>query len=173
MRAGFANELIFSEIMNNPSAVGDNEGEWFEVYNTTGSAIDMLGYTIKAGGSPSSDVITSSVVVPAGGFALFARMSDPLVNGGLPTPDYDYVDGWNLGNSSQTVSILDAGLGPVFEMTYDDGATFPDPNGLSMQLDPSKYNATDAMDGSNWCTGTTTYGLGDVGTPGANNDTCP
>ena len=68
-------ELIITEIMQNPAAVGDNDGEWFEVYNTTGSAIDMLGYTIKAGGSPSSDVITSSVVVPAGGFALFARLT--------------------------------------------------------------------------------------------------
>ncbi|MDF1801192.1 MAG: hypothetical protein P1V81_18655, partial [Planctomycetota bacterium] len=133
----------------------------------------MIGYTIVAGGSPSTEVISSSVVVPAGGFALFARKSDPLVNGGLPTPAYDYVDGWNLGNGSQTVQILDAGSGLVCEVPYDNGATFPDPNGLSMTLNPTKFNVTDAAIGANWCTATSAYGLGDLGTPGAANDTCP
>ena len=170
---GPTGDLIFSEIMQNPSAVSDGDGEWFEVYNTTGADIDMLGYTIQAGGSPSIEVISTSVVVPAGGYALFARKSDPLVNGGLPTPAYDYDDGLNFGNSSQTVKILDGAGGTVFEMTYDNGATYPDPNGASMTLDPTKLNATDAAIGTNWCTGSTPYGLGDLGTPGAGNDTCP
>ena len=74
------------------------------------------------------------MVVPAGGYALFARKSDPLVNGGLPTPAYDYVDGLNFSNSSQTVQILDAASGTVCEVAYDNGATFPDPTGASMAL---------------------------------------
>ncbi|MDF1799571.1 MAG: lamin tail domain-containing protein, partial [Planctomycetota bacterium] len=42
---GPSGELIITEIMQNPSAVGDNEGEWFEVYNTTAGPIDKIGYT--------------------------------------------------------------------------------------------------------------------------------
>ncbi len=36
-------ELIFSEIMQNPSAVSDSAGEWFELHNPTGSAINING----------------------------------------------------------------------------------------------------------------------------------
>ncbi len=169
---GGSGTLIISEIMQNPSAVADSAGEWFEVYNTTGSDIDMAGYTIAAGGSPNSEVIASSVIVPAGGYALFARGSDPLANGGLPAPAYDYDDGLNFSNSSQTVRILDDMSALVFELTYDNGATFPDPNGSSMNLDPDFLNATDAADGVNWCQGTTPYGDGDNGTPGGANIDC-
>ena len=90
---GPSGEIIITEIMQNPSAVSDSSGEWFEVYNTTGAAVDMIGYTIVAGGSPSSVTIGTSVVVPAGGYALFARISDSAVNGGLPAPAFDYDDG--------------------------------------------------------------------------------
>jgi hypothetical protein len=165
--------LIFSEVTQNPSAVADADGEWFEVYNTTGAAIDMLNYVITAGGSPNNETISSSVIVPAGGYALFARKSDPLVNGGLPTPAYDYIDGLNLSNSAQTMRITDDTGALVFEMTYDGGAVWPDPNGASMSLAPAALNATDAADGANWCEGQTAYGDGDLGTPGAANDACP
>ncbi|MEX1024439.1 MAG: lamin tail domain-containing protein [Planctomycetota bacterium] len=166
-------QIIITEIMQNPSAVPDNDGEYFEVYNTTGAAIDMLGWTISAGGSPSSEVIATSVVVPAGGYALFARMSDPLLNGGLPTPAYDYVDGLNFGNSSQSVVIRDASSAIVCQVDYDNGATFPDPNGAAMSLTPSAFDVVSANIGANWCEATSVYGLGDAGTPGAANDVCP
>ena len=39
-------DVIVTEIMKNPSAVNDSEGEYFEVYNTTGADIDMQGWDI-------------------------------------------------------------------------------------------------------------------------------
>ena len=32
-------DLIITEIMNNPDAVFDNAGEWFEVYNNSANAV--------------------------------------------------------------------------------------------------------------------------------------
>ena len=39
-------DVVINEIMQNPSAVGDTDGEWFELYNPTGSDIDIEGWTI-------------------------------------------------------------------------------------------------------------------------------
>ena len=36
-------QLVVNEIMNNPSAVVDGSGEWFEIFNPTGGAVDING----------------------------------------------------------------------------------------------------------------------------------
>jgi len=47
MVAGTAGaDLVITEIMQNPSAVSDGDGEYFEVYNSGGAAVNMNGYTI-------------------------------------------------------------------------------------------------------------------------------
>lgn len=44
--------------------------------------------------------------------------------------------------------------------------------GASMSLDPSLYSATSNDLQSSWCPSTTAFGDGDLGTPGAENDSC-
>ena len=39
-------DFLINEIMQNLAAVSDSDGEWFEVHNTTGDAIDIDGWTI-------------------------------------------------------------------------------------------------------------------------------
>src|SRR4029079_2000 len=58
------------------------------------------------------------------------------------------------------------------EVSYDDGATFPDPNGQSMNLDPGSYDAVANDLGVNWCAATTPFGAGDFGSPGTANEVC-
>ena len=62
-----AGDIIVTEIMQNPAGVSDNYGEWFEVYNTTSSDIDLNGWTItdQAGSSQNIANIESSVIVPS------------------------------------------------------------------------------------------------------------
>ncbi len=48
--------IIISEIMMDPGAVEDVEGEWFEVYNTTLDPIDMNGMTISDLGGESHTI---------------------------------------------------------------------------------------------------------------------
>ncbi|QDU65531.1 lamin tail domain-containing protein [Engelhardtia mirabilis] len=163
-------EIIFSEIMQNPSSVADTVGEWFEVYNTTGAAIDLDGWTFAQGGG--SFVVAGSFSVPAGGYRVLARIGDSLVNGGLPLDVYDYDDTLFLPNGSQTLTILDASGATSCLLQYDNGLTYPDPSGASMSLDPTHLDVASAVDGSFWCEAISLYGDGDLGTPGVANDSC-
>lgn len=45
--AANAGSIIVTEIMHNPEDVSDQNGEYFELFNTTGSDIDLYGWTIS------------------------------------------------------------------------------------------------------------------------------
>jgi len=162
-------DLVISEIMQNPSAVNDNFGEYFEVYNSTGSDINMFDYVIKDSGS-NTETIPISVIVPANGYALFGINDDNTTNGGLPSLDYNYSN-INLGNSTDDLLLVCNSL-VIDSVGWDNGVTFPDPNGASMNLNPMNLNAIDNDDGSNWCESTSVFGSGDLGTPKAPNNGC-
>ncbi|MEM8526420.1 MAG: lamin tail domain-containing protein, partial [Bacteroidota bacterium] len=163
-----AGDLVITEIIQNPDAVSDANGEWFELYNPTANAIDLKSYIIRDSGSDSHE-IANSVIVPAGGYVVLARNANNTTNGGF-TADYEY-SGFTLVNSSDEVIIECNGV-VIDSVGYDDGATFPDPSGASMSLNPNNLNSTDNDNGANWCEATSTYGDGDLGTPGAANDAC-
>jgi hypothetical protein len=176
---GFAQnpgDLIITEIMNNPDQVSDTVGEWFEVYNLTANPIDMDGWTLKDDGS-NLHVLDAAVggntVVPANGYLVLGRSSNTSENGNAPV-DYAYgSDGQTLGNGSdEIVLVLPDGTTEIARVEYDNGATFPDLTGESMQLDPAFLNANDYDNGGNWCPSLTAYGDGDLGTPGMSNEAC-
>jgi len=160
-------DIIITEIMQNPSAVADSAGEYFEIYNTTGAPIDMQGWIIKDETSASEMHTISSLVVPANGYVVLGLNSDSGTNGGVPV-DYQY-DTVSLGNGTDGIIIECSGT-TIDEVIWDNGATFPDPAGASMELSTTAMNATDNNDGANWGTATSAFGDGDLGTPGAAND---
>ena len=162
-------DIVITEIMQNPSAVSDANGEYFEVYNSTSADIDLDGWVIRDDDS-DSHTIGSSVIVPAGGYAVLARNGDTGTNGGL-TADYVYGTDITLANGDDEV-VLECDGTEIDRVNYDGGPNFPDPNGASMNLNPSNLNATDNDTGSNWCESNSSYGDGDLGTPGAANDAC-
>ncbi|PQJ31176.1 hypothetical protein BST92_04220 [Nonlabens arenilitoris] len=160
-------DIIITEIMQNPAAVGDNVGEYFEVYNTTSAPINMQGWEIKDDLTASETHVISGLIVPANGYAVLGLSSDSTINGGIAV-DYEY-NGVSLGNVTDGI-MIDC-TGTVIDIViYDDGVTFPDGTGASMELAVSKYNSTDNDLGVNWGLATSTYGAGDLGTPGAVND---
>ncbi|MEM7307813.1 MAG: lamin tail domain-containing protein [Planctomycetota bacterium] len=167
--SGEVGDIIITEVMQNPFALGDGDGEYFEVYNTTGSDIDMMGWTVSDLGSDSF-VVSSSVVVPAGGYATFSNGMTPGF-----TPDFVY-SGMFLSNSDDELVLTDMGGAKQDEILWDNGATFPDPNGASMNFDAAAtQDATANNDGANWCEATAAdagYTSGDLGSPGAANETC-
>ncbi len=158
--------------IENPKAVGDSKGEWFEVYNITTETIDLMGWTVLDDDRAMDEegfTISTSLTIQAGAYLLFANNSYASTNGGLPVPDYAYdATAYLLGNGSDGI-VLKCVDTLIDAVIWDGGTTFPDPTGASMYLSVDHLNATDNDAGANRSVSTVTYGDGDIGTPGAVN----
>ncbi len=157
-------DVIITEIIQNPDAVSDANGEWFELYNTTDLNIDIEGWEIKDSGS-NSHIISESLVIPAKGFAVLGKNSDINSNGGVSL-NYAYESGMTLNNTSDDIILVATNDVIIDEVSWDNGATFPKPTGKSMSLKVDQLDYLSNDDGANWEEATTTYGDGDFGTPG-------
>jgi hypothetical protein len=162
-------DLVITEVMKDPNAVGDTSGEWFEVYNDSGADIRMCGWVVEDADSDSF-TMNAEVLVPAGGYAVFGRDTSTATNGGV-TVDYNFASGMQLGNGNDEIILYEGGT-EIDRVEYDDGVDWPDPTGSSISLDPTKLDASDNDDGANWCDASSSYGSGDKGTPGSANDPC-
>jgi hypothetical protein len=156
-------DITVTEIMQNPDAVYDDDGEWFEVYNKSADAINLNGWTVRDDGTDSF-VIDGDLVVEAGEYAVLGRNGDPAVNGGVEV-DYEYGGAMYLGNSADELILEDADLIEVARVEYDGGTNWPDPTGASMNLMNFNWEMNNP---EYWFEASvTTYGDGDFGTPGA------
>ena len=162
-------DIIITEIMKNPLIISDGDGEYFEVYNTTSSAIDMQGWIIKDDVLESElHVIKSSVVINANSYAIFAKNSETADNGGI-TVDYAYGNDVTLSNSGTDGLIIECSS-TVIDMVVYNSSDFPNTAGTSMELSTNKLNATDNDTGSNWGNSTENYDANNKGTPRAVNN---
>ena len=161
-----AGAVVVTEIMPNPSAVGDTVGEWFEVVNTTGLSVNLHGATVS---DAAGDAFTvgSDLWILAGEVALLARDGDPQVNGGM-TPDYTY-GSWILANDDDEIVIDHFGV-ELDRVEYETGWYFGPATAMSLDPDEEDVSAND--DPEAWCEAVDPYGLGDLGTPGDPNPEC-
>ncbi len=165
---------IVTEIMQNPSAVGDSAGEYFEVTNVWTDPINLDSWVVYDKGSDSFNVNKpEGIVIAPGQSAVFCINADPSVNGGVQC-DYDF-DNFALANADDEILLsLDGTV--IDEVDYDGGPDFPDPAGSSMNLDPAKYDHLENDTGANWCTtpsdASNELPSGDHGTPRRLNPSC-
>jgi predicted extracellular nuclease len=170
-RAAAVGEIVITEVMKDPAVVADDSGEWFELYNTTSSDINLDNWVISDDGSDTHQ-FAGTVIVPAGGYAVIGNNDDPASNGGV-TLNYTYDSTtFFLANGADELVITDPSMNEIDRVDWDDGTTFPNPSGASMSLDPGFTNSVDNDDGARWCEATSTLPGGDKGTPGAANDDC-
>ena len=162
------NAVVITEVMKDPGVVGDTVGEWFEVYNNTGYAMNLVGLDVSDSGTNAFSVDVD-VWIDAYGYAVFARNGDPLVNGGVAAR-FVYTN-FQLSNDVDQIILQHAGV-ELDRIEYDDGVTWPDPDGASMSLDLGAYDISLNNDGDNWCTSRHTFGAGDLGTPNLENPVC-
>jgi hypothetical protein len=166
--APMVGEVIITEIMQNPAVLIDSEGEWLELHNPGAASYTLLGCTVEGTMTDVGFTIDTDLVIAPGGYLTFAT-AFAGDQGFVADFQWDAAD-FQLNNTSDSVTLVCDG-NTIDDVSYDNGATFPDPNGASMSLDPGSLDATANDDGTNWCLAITAYN-GDLGTPGAANDDC-
>jgi len=76
MTASMSNaDIVINEIMKNPKAPTlDSDGEWFELFNTGSSAVNIDGWTIRDDGSDSHVINNGgNLIIGAGEFLLLGN----------------------------------------------------------------------------------------------------
>ena len=159
-------DLVISEIMLDPDAVADWRGEWIEIYNAHTEAVDINGLNVVSGGE-TGFTVDAELIIEAGEYAVLANYQLSSLNGGNTEVDfqYNYSNFKLLGIDSVQLSYN----GTTFDtVSYD--STYPLEAGRSLITKDLDTTNNDSADG--WCYSFSTYGSGDAGTPGAQNDGC-
>ena len=165
LRAPQSGDLVITELMADPAKVNDTAGEWFEVYVARDVDLNHLQVGRTAGTVDLTLPGGDCLAVASGTYIVFARSLDSGQNGGLPRADFAFSFG--LTNSGGSLFVGYGGQ-VLDSVTY--GAAQA---GKSWSLDGGKLDPALNDEASNWCAGKDAYGLGDLGTPGAQNPTCP
>ena len=170
-------DVVINEFMQNPAnGVDDYNGEWFELYNTTNTAIDLFGWFIHDAEWDDVRIVTT-LILPANGYVVLGRFTDTAVNGGAPV-DYAYREELFLANTADELILLDPAGTEIDTIAYDEALAWPDAVGASSALDPPAI-AGQNNDPTVWCVHAATDangasadydGNGNIGTPGAANN---
>lgn len=153
--------VIINELMIDPQAVSDADGEWVEVRNTTNVGVHLGGWMLSGGASGAMGLPATTLAANA--FLVLCRNSDPAQNGGVS-------GAWpavtmSLLNAVDSLWLYDAGTHLVDVVAWNSAGL-----GASREVrDPWQDNF--AVNGSNWAQATLSFGLGDYGTPGQENST--
>jgi hypothetical protein len=165
-------DLVISEVMLNPNAVRDIDGEWFELTNLSGRLVVLNGLELLSDGDESVFLAHPvPVLLPAGARAVIGNNGDTTTNGGLEL-DLSYT-GMSLSNEVDHLRVRADGV-LIDQVNWDDGATMPDPSGYSLSLDPDHVGAHLNDEPEVWCFAGGPWAPGsDWGSPGLPNHPCP
>ncbi len=171
-----AGALVITEFLDEPSAVEQSLGEWFEIQNVGEIDLNLLGWEI---GDEYGDgfTIEEDLVVAPGDHLLFAVESDAALNGNLPEPDYVYP--YNLfplrsydDDDIQIVygeEVMDAvyysNVTPWCSEPGRSSYLCPDATDVDANDDPAVWSAIPADEAYDYGGA----GSGDYGTPGSEN----
>jgi beta-lactamase superfamily II metal-dependent hydrolase len=150
-------DLIFSEVQR---ATRAPEGEYLEVYNRSGSPMNLDGLLIS--GRAGSVKIPVPYRLAPGGRFLFFRHGDPAKSGGLPFGHCWPYRAFGIGDTADTLK-LSLGNRQLDSLSY--GSSFAGGKGIAAERKDLELLPSSA---SNFVASTTKYGrAGDKGSPGA------
>ncbi|MSQ02933.1 MAG: lamin tail domain-containing protein [Myxococcales bacterium] len=166
-------DLVFSEMMVDPEVVADEVGEWVELYNDSGSTIDIAGYSFHDD-DVDLYVLEGSIPVLAGDYVVLCANLDPATNGGVPCDAFferqPNGDGLALANGEDELVLSRADGVQIDWLHYDETWYL---SGAAIGIDPAFQDAGDNDELSHWCGQTTVVSTGgEPGTPGQTNDVC-
>jgi len=160
-------DLVISEVMLwggvNP------EAWWFEIHNPLSDDVYLDGLTVSTGFG--DEQVWATLVVAAGEYVVLGAIADMGENGGVPV-DHQLNDIWLGDGDGRDMDILVSSDSVTVDRAPLEFHTFPWDVGVSTSLSPDALDADDNDDGGNWCLSTSTFGDGDLGTPGDANDGC-
>ena len=145
--------LLISEVLYDPPGTEPND-EWIEIFNNTSSPMELTDWTISD--NMSTDVISPTMTIPAGGCMVIAASEDFYTNYPDFTGDIVFVAdgriGNGLGNSGDRL-ILKDGEGMVIDrMSYGTDTTAFEPacldvaEGHSLERSPANVDTDTADD---------------------------
>ncbi|HEX2781794.1 MAG TPA: lamin tail domain-containing protein, partial [Gemmatimonadaceae bacterium] len=158
--------VAIDEIMVDPRATSDAAGEWFEIVNLGASAVSLRGWTI-ASGNDAPRRIGASLSLAPGAYMVLARDASPARNGGVRAA-WGYGGSPSFANSNDWLALRDA-RGTTVDSIGWRGAK----PGASWELVDDPAHAHAQVGDAGWRWATTSFGRGDLGTPGLPNGRAP
>ncbi len=149
--------LFLSEVMIDPKAVADNQGEWVEIYNAGTEAVNLRDWSLADLGS-DRHVIAADLWIAPGGYVVLARELNPATNGGV-TAVYGYT-GLSMANTADEIRLLAPDGTEVDRLLW--GAAY------AMPVLPGASLERLAISPPHWAPATVPWpgSTGDLGTPG-------
>lgn len=179
LRAANPGDVIITEFMADPNDVNDTAGEYFEIFNRTNAAIDLLGWDILDNSATHTFIgANGTTVIPARGFLVVGITTNTALNGGVPV---QYV--WPtmaLGNGGDQILLRDTADTQICLATWDDGNDYG--AGVAYELKDWNGHTNSVTDHAGTVPALTDYigatnpidGAGaDLGSPGAAGQTLP
>lgn len=169
-------ELVLSELMIDPDAVADADGEYVEIWNGSGDWLDLSGYRLADEGVDDVELqpaTSDGLVVEPDGYLVACANADYWDNGGIDC-DATFVyqtwgGGFALSNTEDEVLLLDPSGAVVDRFAWDEGFTVV---GAGMGVDPDSLSTSANDDPDDWCDQWSYLPFGDSGSPGEDNDWC-
>lgn len=165
-----AGTLVITELMINPSAVGDEAGEWVELRSTSEAWLDLTRIELGDLGVDRTYLDADDrLLAPGSAWVICAEEAD---NGGVSCdatfPYSTWGGGFAMSNGEDEVVLYQDGV-EIDRVTWSDGFA---PTGASIALDPRHTDPDDNDRAANWCTQDAELSGGDNGTPGEPNERC-
>jgi DNA/RNA endonuclease G (NUC1) len=182
--------LLIVELIADPSAVSDANGEWLKLYNPGPTDVTLTNFKIQSSSGTTiytgtqtveSHTIASGYTIPVGGCAVLGNNTNSSTNGGL-IEVYSYGTSITLGNNATDWVTIRSNTGALLDsVAYSTGGqnTATPPARIAVApsytvkagiaravVDPSIDHVVMAT--SNWVDGTTAWaasGTGDKGSP--------
>lgn len=173
-------DLLITEVMSNPQAVDDDQGEWFELYNASSATINLNGMRVTSA-SNTGFTIGADLFVAPGAYAVIANNASLGNTQYGVTADVVYpFSAFSLSAQQDSITIYSDATESVVVSTLQYSSTggqgWPTQSsngGASIQLDPTLLKATYVNTGSAWCLSSQSLATGtDRGTPRAANSDC-
>ena len=160
-RPNAAGELVITEIMSDPAALADTDGEWFELHNPSAKQSLDIGGCMLNDGSAGEKLIPAPLIIAPGAYALVVRSAAAGLAANL-------IISFSLSNAADTIALRCDGI-EIDRVAYGPG--FPLLSGVSMSLDPQVTDTLSNDQAPAWCLANLSYGA-DLGTPGKPNPDC-